>query len=50
MVSKGELKPNILATEVADIDGSGLETGYIGLFGGVIGEVITFILGLRNYG
>jgi hypothetical protein len=28
MVSKGELKPNILATEVADIDGSGLETGY----------------------
>lgn len=28
MISKGELKPNILATEIADIDGSGLEAGY----------------------
>lgn len=50
MISKGELKANILATEIADIDGSGLEAGYTGLFGGVIGEVITFILGLRKYG
>lgn len=50
MVSKGELKPNIMAADFADIDGSGLTAGYIGLFGGVIGETISFVLGLRNFG